>query len=216
MKKIITLLGLLACLSAPELFAQNQDPELAPVLGRLEEKMSVVSSIQTDFVQEKNLAMFKQKVILKGRIFIQKPGLLSWRTFTPMRYSLVINPQSINQWDEDTGQVQSLSLNKNPSFQVAIQQMQNWFSGSYKSMEGDYHIKLVSQIPLELEFIPREKSPAANFIQKVNILFQADEQYIKQISIFEKAGDSTLLYFINPLLNQKIPPKAWEVKSDVR
>jgi hypothetical protein len=111
--------------------------------------------------------------------------------------------------------VQSVSLVNNPSFQVAIQQMQNWFSGTYKTMQGDYQISLISQQPLKLEFIPKEKSAAANFIQRVTVLFQDDQQYIKELDILEKSGDSTLLEFINAQLNQNIPPAAWEVKSDV-
>ena len=175
-----------------------------------------VLTIQTEFIQDKHLALFKQKLTLKGKIFIQKPGMLSWRVFTPMRYSLVIKGNNISQWDEDTNQVQSVSLANNPSLQVAIQQMQNWFSGTYKTMQGDYYISLISQQPLKLEFIPKEKSVACNFIRRVSVLFQDDQQYIKEISILEKSGDSTLLEFINAQLNQEIYPKAWEVKADVR
>lgn len=197
------------------LYAYDSVKELDTILCSLQEKMSKVSTIQTDFIQEKNLALFKQKLILKGKIFIQKPGMLSWRVFSPMRYSLVISANQISQWDQDSNQVQSVSLAKNPSFQVAIQQMQNWFSGSYQSMQGDYQIKLISQQPVRLEFIPKDKSVARNFIKQVTVLFQNDRQYIKEISILEKSGDSTLLMFIKPQLNQVISPKAWEVKADV-
>ncbi|MFH0917694.1 MAG: outer membrane lipoprotein carrier protein LolA [Candidatus Omnitrophota bacterium] len=213
MKRLIFLLFF--CLSITGLYAQTAAVEMDAILTTLQEKMSKVSTIQTDFIQEKNLALFKQKLILKGKIFIQKPGMLSWRVFTPLRYSLVIRGSYISQWDQDTDQVQSVSLAKNPSFQVAIQQMQNWFSGSYKSMQGDYQINLISQQPLKLEFIPKEKSVAANFIQRVTVLFQDDQKYIKEISILEKSADSTLLTFIDAQLNQEISPKAWEVKADV-
>ena len=198
------------------LYAADTAKDLDTILGALQEKMAKVITIQTDFIQEKNLALFKQRLTLKGKIFIQKPGMLSWRVFTPMRYSLVISGSSISQWDQDTNQVQTVSLAKNPSFQVAIQQMQSWFSGSYKSMQGDYRISLISQQPLKLEFIPKEKSMAANFIQQVTVLFQDEQQYIKEIDIREKSGDSTLLTFIDAQLNQEISPGAWEVRSDVR
>jgi outer membrane lipoprotein-sorting protein len=215
MKNLILISGLLICLSIRGLYAADTAKGIDAVLTTLQERMSSVKTIQTDFIQEKNLAIFKQKLILKGKIFIQKPGMLSWRVFTPMRYSLVISNSNISQWDQDSNQVQSVSLVNNPSFQVAIQQMQNWFSGTYKTMQGDYQISLISQQPLKLEFIPKEKSAAANFIQRVTVLFQDDQQYIKELDILEKSGDSTLLEFINAQLNQNIPPAAWEVKSDV-
>lgn len=212
MKKLITLFLLLFCANINTLCADNAK-EVDAVLEDLQIKMSTVKSVQTDFIQEKNLALFKQKLILKGRICIQKPGLLAWRVFSPMRYCLVITPTSISQWDQDSNQVQSVSLAKNPSFQVAIQQMQNWFSGSYKSMQGDYDISLLSRKPLKLEFTPRATSLAANFIQSVTMSFQDDLYYLSEINIQEKGKDTTLLKFINPVLNQEISALAWEVKS---
>ena len=216
MKKLIACFAIIICLSISGLYAADQDVEMEAILEALQEKMSMVKTMQTDFIQEKNLALFKQKLILKGKIFIQKPGMLSWRVFSPLGYSLVISGSQISQWDQDSNQVQRVSLAKNPSFQAAIEQMQSWFSGSYKSMQGDYQISLISRRPLKLGFIPKEKSLASSFIQEVTVLFQADQQYIQEISILEKNQDSTLLEFINPQLNQKISPKAWEVKTDVR
>ncbi len=196
------------------IFLQSQD--INTVLGVLEKTMAQVKTIQTDFIQEKNLALFDQKIILKGKVFIQKPGLLSWRVFTPMRYSMVIKGTTISQWDEDTNQVQQVSMAKNPSFQVAIEQMQNWFCGTYKSMLGDYKINLATEHPFILKFVPLENALSRNFITRVTVLFQDDERYIKEIRIEEKNGDSTLLTFVNTRLNQPIPPGAWEVKTDVR
>ena len=216
MKRLIAIILLFNWLTISGLYANDTEQGLNTILETLQDKMSEVSTIQTDFIQEKNLELFKQKLILKGKIFIQKPGMLSWRVFTPIRYSLVINGSQISQWDQDSDQVQSVSLAKNPSFQVAIQQMQNWFSGTYKSMQGDYQISLISLQPLKLEFIPKEKSVARNFIQRVTVLFQNDRQYIKEIDILEKSGDSTLLTFLTAKLNSSIPLTAWEVKADVR
>ncbi len=211
MKKFILLLFI--TLNITPLYAGTPAKEIDTILGALQEKMAKVSTIQTDFIQEKNLALFKAKLILKGKIYIQKPGMLAWRVFSPLRYTLIISGSNISQWDEDSKAVQSVSMARNPSFQVAIDQMQNWFSGTYKAMQGDYDINLISQHPLKLEFVPKEKSLARNFIQRVAVLFQTDDQYIKEINILEKSGDQTLLKFINPQLNQIISPQAWEVKA---
>jgi outer membrane lipoprotein-sorting protein len=207
---------LLIGLGVANLYAEVGSQDIDVVLGNLQEKMSKVLTLQTDFIQEKNLALFKQKLILKGKVFIQKPGMLSWRVFSPMIYSLVINGTTVSQWDEDTNQVQSVSLAKNPSFQVAIEQMQNWFSGAYKSMQDNYNISLLSEHPIELEFIPKDSSLTRNFIKRVVVTFQEDQHYIKKIDVQERNGDSTLLTFINAKLNQEIAAKAWEVKADVR
>jgi hypothetical protein len=133
-----------------------------------------------------------------------------------MRYSAVIKGSIISQWDEETNQVEQLSLANNTSFQVVIEQMQNWFYGTFKSMLDDYKITLTSEHPIALEFVPLENSVTRNFIKRVTVLFQNDERYIKEVRIEEQDGDSTSLVFVNAQLNQPIAPSVWEVRTDVR
>jgi outer membrane lipoprotein carrier protein len=217
MKRLAGVFFLLFLFAAPlDTFGEGAAQDITVVLGELENTMKEIKTVQADFIQEKNLALFEQKIVLKGKVFIQKPDLLSWRVFTPLRYSMVMRGAMISQWDEDTNKVQSVSLDKNPSFQVAIAQMQNWFCGAYTSMQGDYTIVAVSKRPLVLEFTPKENALARNFITRVTVSFQDDSRYLKELRIEEKSGDSTGITFMNTLLNQPIPPKSWEVKADAR
>ncbi len=216
MRRILALSLFFISLLVFNAYADNPPRDIKAVLADLEKSMSGTETIQTDFIQEKNLALFNQKIILRGKVFIQKPGFLSWRVFSPLRYSMVIKGSTISQWDEDTNQVQQVSLAKNPSFKVAIEQMQNWFYGTFKSMLDDYKITLATEHPITLEFVPLENSVSRNFIKRVVVLFQNDERYIKEVDIEEKSGDSTALVFENTQLNQPIKPGAWEVRTDVR
>ncbi len=216
MKRIMTTLLLFVCLQSVNAYADNSSRDITAVLEGLEKMMSGTKTISTDFIQEKSLAIFNQKIILKGKVFIQKPSLLSWRVMSPMRYSMVMRGNTISQWDEDTNQVQQVRLAENPGFQVAIKQMQNWFYGTFKSMVDDYKITLITEHPITLEFVPWENSVSRNFITRVTVFFQNDERYIREVRIEEKNGDSTSLVFVNAQLNQLIPLSAWEVKADVR
>jgi len=216
MRRTIACCLFFICLQVVNSYADKLSTDVDAALGNLEKNMSGIQTIQTDFIQEKNLALFKQKIILQGKVFIQKPGLLSWRVFTPMRYSMVINGKTISQWDEDTNQVQQVSLANNPSFQVAIVQMQNWFCGAFRSMQNDYQIVLIKAHPVTLELIPLENAIPHNFIKRVVVLFEDDERYLKEIDIEERNGDSTALKFVGAKINQAIEAKAWNVKADVR
>ena len=118
-----------------------------------------------------------------------------------LRYSLVIDGEVVRQWDEDTQQVQQISLSKNPAFQAVIEQMKQWFSGTYTSLLAEYDIKLLKQRPLSLSFVPHKNTVASNVINNVTVVFRDDERYIHQICIEEKSGDSTFLTFVDTLLN---------------
>jgi outer membrane lipoprotein-sorting protein len=191
-------------------------PEPGGVLSRLEEKASRIETLRADFVQEKFLAVLDRPLVLKGTLSMQKPDLFSWIVREPLRYSLVIRGESVQQWDEDTRRVEKISLSDNPVFKTAIRQMRDWLSGAYQSMLGQYEVTVVDESPASLEFVPRDTAVAQEVIERVTVEFDADEHYISRIHILEKGGDRTLIRFSNALLNAPIAPEAWKVEQDVR
>ena len=186
--------------------------DIHAVLRGLEAKAVQVNSMESNFVQTKKLAMFDKPLILKGKIFLKKPGQFAWHQREPIRYSLVIKGTSVRQWDEETGQVQEVSITDNPSFSAALKQMTEWFSGSYTGLLKDYAVTVRKQNPLVLEFIPRQNSASFNLVKKVEVVFREDKRYIQEIYIAEKNGDASRLKFTETKLNADIKPDAWEVK----
>ena len=224
MKIVGTLLIIALCLYWISASADPRAIEQAPdapsnveeVLARLEEKVSAMQTLKADFIQEKKLAVLDRPLVLKGTIFMQKPDLFAWHVTEPLRYSMVIREEIIRQWDEDTDQVEEISLSKNPAFKMAIAQMRGWFSGAYESMLGEYEVTVVEEDPISLEFIPRKASFAREAIDSLTVVFESDESYIRQIRIMEKRGDSTLLTFVGTLLDSPIDPSAWKAEQRVR
>jgi outer membrane lipoprotein-sorting protein len=178
--------------------------------------MSAMQTLKADFIQEKKLAILDRPLVLKGTIFMQKPALFAWHVREPMRYSMVIRDEVIRQWDEDTDQVEEVSLSKNPAFKMAIRQMRGWFSGAYKSMLGEYEVTLIEEDPISLEFIPRKSAAMQEAIDSLTIVFESDERYIRQMRIMETKGDSTVLTFVNTLLDSPIDPSAWKAEQRVQ
>ena len=207
-----------AASAEPPVKKQGADgsPHVEEVLARLEERMSAVQSLKANFVQEKHLAILDQPLVLRGSIFMQKPDLFAWHVKEPLRYSMVIEGETISQWDEDTGQVQKISLSRNPPFKVAIRQMRGWFSGAYRSMRGEYEVTVLDEDPISITFVPRISTFAQELIERVTIIFESDERYIRQIRIVERRGDSTLLSLGDTALNTAIDPSAWKVGQRVR
>ncbi|MFW9817801.1 MAG: outer membrane lipoprotein carrier protein LolA [Candidatus Thorarchaeota archaeon] len=218
-----TSLALVLCLFLPSASAEPPTGGKSPpastiedVLGRLEERMSAMQTLRTDFIQEKHLAVLDRPLVLKGTVFMQKPGLFAWHVREPLRYSMVIRGETVRQWDEDSDRVQEISLSKNPAFGMAIRQMRDWFSGAYRSMLGDYEVALVDQAPVSLRVIPRNTALARQVIGSVTVVFERDERYIKRIEVVEEGGDRTLLTFVDTLLNSPIDPSAWKFEQRVR
>ena len=52
-------------------------------------------SIESDFVQEKNLQVLSEKIISKGHFTFKKENRLRWEYTSPSKYLIVINNQKI-------------------------------------------------------------------------------------------------------------------------
>ena len=183
--------------------------ELLDTIGK---KVSNFRSLKTDFVQEKDLAMFRKKIVLWGRIYMQKPGRLAWHVDKPVKYSVVITDKAIKQWDEDTNRVQEMSLSKNPIFKNVVNQLSVWFSGEYGGLVAENNVSVLQQHPLVLEFAPNEKNMARKMIKSITITFRDDEKYLKKIKILEMSGDATTIEFSNTLLDVPLESSFFEVK----
>jgi len=192
-----------------------QQNDLSVLLNTIGKKVSDFKTLKTDFTQEKEMAMFKEKLVIKGRIYLQKPNKVAWHVDKPLRYSVLITDKFIRQWDEDTNQVQELSLTKNPMFQTVIRQLTVWFSGEYGSLLETNDVRLVKRGPIVLEFSPRANNDARKVIKSITITFRDDETYLQQIRMQELSGDVTTITFTNTLLNAPLDSESFEVKGHV-
>jgi outer membrane lipoprotein-sorting protein len=190
-----------------------QEPtDLSILLNSIGKKVSGFKTLKTDFIQEKAMALFKEKLVLRGRIYIQKPNKVAWHVDKPLRYSVLITEKFIRQWDEDTDQVQELSLSKNPMFQHVIKQLTVWFSGEYGSLLETNDVRLVKRSPLTIEFSPRSNNDTRKVIKNIMITFREDQAYLQQIRIKEMSGDVTTITFTKTLLNAPLDNSNFEVR----
>ena len=208
------LLFLVNSLASTEAKVENmqESSDITDLLRKLGQKVSDFKTLKTDFVQEKNLAVFQNKIVLKGRIYLQKPNRIAWHVDKPVKYSVLITDKVIRQWDEDTNQVQELPLSKNPVFKVVLGQLTTWFSGNYISLLDDYSLQVKNQSPFIFEFIPKETNFAKKIIRSITVTFRDDARYLKQIKILEISGDSTIITFDNTVLNPPLEDHFFQVE----
>lgn len=195
--------------------AVEQPLNMPQFMSELGKRASDFKSLKTDFVQEKRMAMFKEKMVMKGRIYLQKPSRIAWHVDSPVRYSVLITDKLIRQWDEDSDKVQEISLAKNPIFQNVLNQMNVWFSGEYGTMLDTNTVKILKNDPLVMEFIPKEGNIAKKVIRNITITFRSDQKYLQQIRILENSGDVTTIRFSNTQLNPPLNNSNFEVKGRV-
>lgn len=193
----------------------EQDPGMRDLLIQLEKQVSDFQSLKTDFTQTKDLAVFRNRIIIKGRIYLRKPGTVAWHVDEPLKYSVLITDKLIRQWDEDADQVQEIPLSKNPMFRVVIDQLTAWFSGRYVQLLDEYTVSAKKTQPLQIEFIPRDSSSVKKVIKAITITFREDRKYLQKVQFDEVSGDSTSIIFNNTEFNAPLKNSDFEVKRRV-
>jgi outer membrane lipoprotein-sorting protein len=192
-----------------------QPADLSVFLKNIGKKASNFTTLKTEFIQEKKMVMFKDKLVLKGRIFLEKPNKIAWHVDSPVRYSALITDKLIRQWDEDTNKVQEVSLTNNPIFQNVLNQLTVWFSGEYGSLLDTNDVRVLKREPLVIEFIPRDNNISRKVIKSITITFRDDQNYLQQLRIQELSGDVTTITFKNTILNAPLDRKSFEVEGRV-
>lgn len=194
--------------------AEKKPATKEEILKRVEEKLSGIETVQADFVQEKDLAMFKHKMVIRGSLAVKNPDRIAWHVQEPVRYSMVIREAVLKQWDEDTNQVQTLRLDKNPSFKPVFKQLSGWFAGRYAEVRKRYEVTVRDRSPVTLVFRPKKDTGMEKVIEQVVVVFRDDERYIRQLKVLQVNGDKTTFRFLDTRLNEPIDEDVWKVRPD--
>lgn len=198
-------------LLAASLQAQTNSVAVLERLRAFQDQLSSVRTVQAEFEQEKNLSLFKQKIVVSGRIYIESSGRFAWQAEKPVRYRLFMNGDDVRQWDEDTRQVQRVPAAGNPIFKAATGQMRDWFAGRYEGMLKEYDASVSGDATITARFVPRPGTVTAKALRSVEVSLRRDAKYIDSIRIEDLSGDATTIHFKNAILNEAIAPSAWEV-----
>ncbi len=190
----------------------NQPHAVVDFLQQLEAKTADFNSLQAEFIQEKELAAFQNKLVIKGRLYLLKPARIAWHVDAPLKYSVIITDKALKQWDEDTDQVQEISFAENPVIRTMFDYLNGWFKGNYSSFLKDYEVHILKRKPAMLEFVPKPESLTKKFVQSITIGFLEDESYLKWIKIQDVSGDKTTIYMENTVFDAPIDSAMWECR----
>jgi outer membrane lipoprotein-sorting protein len=193
----------------------DNDKRVRTIVSRLQEKAASLKTLEADFTQEKTLASFRYKIVLKGKVYLKKPGVLAWHVHEPMKSSVLITEKFVRQWDEETGNVRETGFSGNPMLRTVVNQMTVWFNGDYSTLLEDYNVVILGESPVELEFRPKKGSRAKKRIESISVGFQEDERYLRRLSIIDSDGDASTIYFDNIRIDVPLGEDVFQVGGRV-
>ena len=209
MRRILgTVLALALAVACPA-FPAPGEPEPAgapaPLLRRLEQAASGVSTLASDFVQEKHLAMFKTVVTSRGRFHYRKPDRLRWELTEPVASGFALNGNQGRRWHQRTGRTESFDIRQDPIMKAVSDQIFAWANADFAGLGRTYRILILSEHPVSLRLEPLPAAMAAS-LDHLRITFSPDGKFVRAVEIHEKDGDSTRIRFVDTVVNPPLGP----------
>ena len=200
-------LFLLFLLFAPSAYAVE---ELAPLLAELKLAAAETETLSSDFIQEKYLEIFSEKLLSEGRFVYQKPDQLRWELLTPVASGFVLRGAQGERWNSLSHEQESFSVKTDPIMGMIAQQLLAWARVDLDWLESRYRMELQSTAPVILHLYPLDPGEAT-FIKYLQIKFAADRRHVAEVLMVEQGEDSTLIRFVDVKINAALPADAFQV-----
>ncbi len=160
------------------------------------------TSLESGFIQTKELSVIKDQIVSKGTFYLKKTRLLRWEYTDPFAYLIIFNKDRIYVKDEDKenhislqsnkvfrevnniliGAVQGTLLSDTKNFQCSITDLGNQFQAT--------------MVPLS----PRIKETLSEII----LYFNKNDYTVDKLVMREVSGDYTKIEFSDRKVNQDI------------
>ena len=188
--------------------------ETPATLDRVRAGVSNLASIRADYTQEKTLSLFKQTLVIKGRMLLDGKGSLLWVTEEPVRSALTIRDGTLRQWDADGNRVTSMPVSRIPVLPALTGQIQNWLRGDFDALARDYEIRVEADSPPTLVCAP--KQPDATPFTQITLAFNEDPMHLRRVELLEDGGNRTTFLFTNVVLNAAVQNSDWELPPKIK
>ncbi len=194
-------------------FAQSKEfktmKDTASFKTNLQEKAKRTNTLESNFVQEKNLSMLSEKIISKGHFYFKKTNLLRWEYFTPSAYLIVINKDKI--FIKDGKKVNKYDSNSNKMFKGINDMMLHSVQGNVLNHK-DFKISyLENEKYFLVKMHPKAKEMKA-YLEEIAMYFDKSDYSVSKIITTELSGDYTSIEFSGKKTNESIADSQFSVK----
>lgn len=209
-KYIYTFLLVVFCLP---LAAQKDLIPLASVTAfqeRLKKEAALLSSIESDFTQEKFLDVFNEKIVSKGRFYYKQENMIRMDYTSPIDYQIIINGQKLKIVSEGKSNVVNLGSNQ------MMNEMKGMLAacmiGDLTVMSSAYRLEYYESPSLYVVKIrPVSKSVQA-YISEIIISIDKKDMSVQTLRLSENAKDYTEYHFTNRKYNTLVSDEMFVIR----
>lgn len=211
MRKLILLVGLI--IGTFSLQAQYAGFNALADVNKFKEQFALAAqktnSIQSDFVQEKNLSMLSDKIVSKGRFWFKKNNMVRMEYSQPSKYLLILNKDQV--YIKDGAKESKLSTRSNKMFQQVNRVIVDCVQGAVLN-NPDFKSKVFeSKLAYLVELTPIAKG-MKDLFKTIQVTLDKKDYSVATIKMEENSGDDTVMKFSNKVLNTSIADALFTIK----
>lgn len=178
---------------------RQEDSSVTAQQAAITARFAAVNTIESRFTQEKHMALLDKPVTSEGLFYFEKPGRIRWQYTKPFQNGFLIDGKKTYRLEKDQKEEQ-----KNPMAYNLAAQLLAWLTFDLETLSKQYSVQFT---PQGVILTPLKEG----FISQITVTFSAtNPQALSRVEIAETGGDKTVLRFINPKTNQKLPAEAFK------
>ena len=208
MKRIIFILMILLApggVFSSQLQENRKSPgEKDRIFSEITTAATKVTTLKSDFVQEKHLGMLEDVLISKGRFYYKKQDRLRWELTNPVSSGFAVNGKQAKRWDGKSGRTETFQVYQVPFIKLFTDQVFAWASADFKQLQKEYQITVLGEAPADLKLVPI-RSQEKKYLAHFRIVFTADASHVNAVEVHETGGDFTRIRFFNAIINTPLP-----------
>ncbi|MBK8684155.1 MAG: outer membrane lipoprotein carrier protein LolA [Bacteroidetes bacterium] len=204
---------LLISLFSGALFAQPagykiiKDPALFKT--KFAEASQKIASIQSDFVQVKNLSMLNDKVTSKGKFYYKKSNKVRIEYTSPYQYLMVLNNNQMLVKDEQ--KTSNYNTRSNKMMQSINNIMLDCMRGTvYQNKEFNVQVLEGSKDYL-LQLNP-VTTVMKKMFQRIEVYLDKSDFNVIRLNMVEQGGDNSLMTFSNRVMNTNLNESLFAIR----
>ena len=203
----------ISSLFALHVSAQAEQDGFFPVTNReqlvkkLNENSASIETIQSTFIQKKQLEFLDETIISNGTFWFKKDNNLRWAYHEPFEYVIVIHDGTFHILDGE--QLSAYDIESNPAFAEVNNLIVNMVSGNITDERFEM-AALENSMQYLVKLVPKDPV-LKNMISTMEIYFNKSDMTVEEVVMRESEKDYTVITFIDKQINEAIEDRVFSV-----
>lgn len=171
---------------------------------------ATVNTLESDFIQEKNLSVLASKIISKGHFCYRKENHIRWEYLNPYKYLIIISDGKLFVKEEKNQKQYDIQSNR--MFQEMNKFISGCIQGDILNNEKDYKAGYFEDEKSYFVRLVPNAEAMKKMLSEVQIWFNKTDFTVSRIVMLEPGGDYTRIDFTNKKVNTDIPLEKFNFK----